>query len=262
MLTILFTLSLSVAEPEVNRLVMEALLREGFSRQEAAGILADSRLTPYPLPFEKPAGGISWRKYTSDLLQDESVQNGRRFMDDNLPLLLEIERVYGVPKEYLVTIARIETNLGKFLGEHSVLRVFWGMTKRRRTPAERKKAAGQFAAAAAYCRANGISDCFSLGSSYAGAIGLTQFLPLTLKEDGVDWDKDGSVNVFRPTDALASTANFLARKGWSSKNRAKCFAALARYYGLAEQHWNRPYSYPKAALLYAETLKREPADAK
>ncbi|MDO9263591.1 MAG: lytic murein transglycosylase, partial [Desulfosalsimonadaceae bacterium] len=171
-------------------------------------------------------------------LSNESINNAKAYMRKNQASLLKAETDYGVDKEVITAIMLVETRLGTYVGNRSVLNIlatmavledkatrdrFWGEipVKNRVSRAEYEKKALQksqwaykeLKAFIKYVEKEGMEPYDIIGS-YAGAMGIAQFMPsniLWLAEDG---DKDGSINLFHHEDAIASIANYLRHYGW------------------------------------------------
>ena len=230
------------ADPRVEYVVSQ-LVSQGFSRQEAETLFRDPRLKAYP-PREVAPRKIDWDQIIAGLLRPASVQQGHDFVAQHSALLAEAEQKFGVRKEVLTALLRMESNLGKNTGNYVALNVFY--TRLIQSDEERrwKWAGDNLVALAVFCRANR-TDCFEVRGSYGGALGPAQFLPRSLELYGYDGDGDQFINPFETRDAIFSAANFLVAHGW----REDQAVALGKYYGSAD-------GYPRAVLAYAEALKQ------
>lgn len=189
------------------------------------------------------------RKYTEadnpydKFLTDQSVRRGYRYLRENRKLLEAAEDSFGVPKEVLVSVLRTESNLGKFTATHQALGVYisilyYSSDKDRKAWARRQLSA-LFAIARMWNQ-----DVTTIRSSYAGAIGLPQFLPTSVRQYAVDGDGDGRVDLFTLPDAAYSIANYLTVHGWEESRRE---AVLA---------YNPSDLYADCVLDYAAKLRR------
>ena len=226
--------------PRVEYVVSE-LLRNGFSQQETEALFGDPRLQLYPPQTIRPRR-IDWDQFIARLTVPESVNQGTQFLLQHQEVLGQAEEKFGVEKEVLAAIFRVESNFGQNTGRYVTLNVFYTFLLRSTEERRWRWAAENLVALAAYCKATG-TDCFEIRGSYAGALGPAQFLPSSLLAYGKDGNGDTLVNPFDPADALFSTANFLVRSGW----REDKIAALGKFYGSAN-------GYPRAILAYAEAL--------
>lgn len=223
--------------------VLSELVGNGFSRQEAEAFFRDPRLKVYP-PIEVAPRKIDWDKLIAQLVAPESLERGAQFLRGNWDILSQVEQKFGVEKEVLVGLLRLESNFGANTGNYVVFNVFYtsllGSVQENRW----KWAGDNLVALARYCKTTN-NDCFQVRGSYGGAVGPAQFLPKSAELYGVDGDGDGVVDLANPRDAIFSAANFLIQHGW----REDKIQALGKYYGSAN-------GYPRAVLAYAEALKQ------
>lgn len=140
---------------------------------------------------------------------DTIVAQGRKRKARNPDYYAALERIYGVPAGVLIAIHGMETAFGGFMGDSSVVSAIVTLTYDcRRSDFFRPHAIGALK----------LVDQGSITGATKGAkhgeLGHTQFLPGNALTYGVDGDGDGRVDLYDQTDALASTANFLRKKGW------------------------------------------------
>ncbi len=239
---------LATANPQAGRIkyVKKNLTSRGFSQKEISGILSSPRLKLYP-PSPKPKksrnDSIDWNKLAKNIMSKKSVAQGKQFIGAHRKVLRQAEKKFGVSKEAITAVLRIETDFGKFLGSYAVANLFYNQLM---SAKDWQKPADNFVDLFVYCRglrATG-SYCLSLKGSYAGAFGICQFLPSSAVKYGTDGSGDKKVNLFDVNDAIMSAANFLKQNGWA-KNPAK---ALGVYYGNGS-------NYPQLVLAYAAALK-------
>ena len=242
------TLALFLAlSPSVGKrvaYVIDQLTQNGFTRREARALFHNRHLKAYP-PIEVAPHKIDWDAFIATLVAPESVERGVDFLAQNRTVLSDAEQRFGVEKDALTALLRVESNLGKNIGGYVTFNVFY--TSLIRSPEEFrwKRAAENLVSLAAYCK-RFHQSCFQIKGSYGGALGPAQFLPHTLEILGADGNGDGIVNAFQIEDAIFSAANFLSQNGW----REDKTEALGKYYGVTE-------GYPRAVLAYAETLQRQ-----
>lgn len=158
------------------------------------------------------------------------------FMRDNDQLFKDIKARFGVERDVLVALVLVETAFGQNLGQDRALRVLASMAAT--DSVEMLASRGNQGQAARIARQKLqdtlakrsrwafvellnlldfgalMGDAGSLPSSSMGAIGLCQFMPSNIPLFGVDGDQDGVINLFLPTDALYSAANYLEAHGW------------------------------------------------
>lgn len=216
----------------------------GFLMEEIEPLLRDSRLTFHPEILTQKTKGIDYLHPRFGLLSRTSIKRGQKVLKENRATLTNIEAAYGVPREVLVAIFRVETNLGSNLGQYRVFNSLLTLT----VMVNRRSvwAAQELFNLLALCNTNKINP-LSLKGSAAGAFGLCQFVPSSYLAYGTDGNGDGVVDLFDFSDAMASTANFLKANGWHRKNPEKQFRAILAY--------NHCENYAKAVLTYSKKVK-------
>lgn len=165
----------------------------------------------------KPAGKRNWRTFKAPFLQADRVQAGVKFWKANTHLLAQAEQVYGTEPEAIIGILGVETIYGSFTGNHRIVDAlstlafdFPEEAKRDRTDYFSKELA-QFLV---FCYKEQI-DPLSIKGSYAGAMGMPQFMPSSLLNYGVDFDGDGHIDLHNNNaDIIGSVAHYLAKHGW------------------------------------------------
>lgn len=161
----------------------------------------------YQAEFTKPI----W-EYLDSAVSETRIANGRQALRDNAAALAAIEARYGVEKEVVVAVWGMESNYGKNRGKTLILPALATLSYDGRRGAFFQT---QFLDALKIIQ-DGDTDPMHLTGSWAGAMGHTQFMPSSFLQYAVDFNGDGRRDIWSddPTDALASTAAYLARSGW------------------------------------------------
>ncbi len=161
----------------------------------------------YQAEFTKPI----W-EYLDSAVSETRIANGRQALRDNAAALAAIEAQYGVEKEVVVAVWGMESNYGKNRGKTLILPALATLSYDGRRGAFFQT---QFLDALRIIQ-DGDTDPMHLTGSWAGAMGHTQFMPSSFLQYAVDFNGDGRRDIWSddPTDALASTAAYLARSGW------------------------------------------------
>ncbi len=171
-------------------------------------------------------------------LSPESLQKARKYIQDHLSDLIAAEKTLGVDKEVVTAIMLVETRLGTYLGTSSILNtlsslaamkdpglreIVWNSIQEDRRPdrsvfeekASAKSAWGyqELKAYLKYTARENIDPATVFGS-YAGALGISQFMPSNILAYGLDGNHDGRIDLFDPSDAIMSIANYLKSFGW------------------------------------------------
>ena len=150
--------------------------------------------------------------YVSNIVNADRIAVGRARLEQQAPILDAIERKYGVDRHILLAIWGIESNFGLAKGDRSVIRSLATLasTDTRRSAFWRS----ELTAALTILEQDKIAPERLVGS-WAGAMGHTQFMPSTYVKHSVDFDGDGSRDLWASVpDALASAANYLKASGW------------------------------------------------
>ena len=149
--------------------------------------------------------------YRQKLLSETRIREGVLFWKQHAGILKQIEKKYKIPAEVVVAIIGIETQYGSRLGSFSTVDtlVTLGFDYPRRAQFFRSELAQLLLLA----RENNL-NLKQVKGSYAGALGIGQFIPSSYRQYAVDGDGDGVRNLWQINDALASVANYLSRHKW------------------------------------------------
>jgi len=185
-------------------------------------MLAQARYQPAVAKAVLPAASASaknWQVYRSRFVEPKRIQAGVVFWTQYRDTLLRAQQTSGVPAEVIVGILGVETIYGQQMGQYRVLDAL--ATLAFDFPAEHPRAAersayfkGELAQYLRLAQRNDIDPTVVRGS-YAGAMGLPQFMPTSWSRFAVDFDGDGKVDLFQsPADAIGSVAEYLRAHGW------------------------------------------------
>ncbi|WP_207884659.1 lytic murein transglycosylase [Pseudomonas sp. 30_B] len=150
-------------------------------------------------------------QYLESAVSPARVRNGQDQLLQNAEALQRIDNTYGVDREAVVAIWGMESNFGQQMGSKNVIRSLATLAYEGRRPDFGRD---QLIAALQIIQHGDVPASNMIGS-WAGAMGQTQFIPTTYNRYAVDFDGDGRRDIWgSPTDALASTANYLSTSGW------------------------------------------------
>lgn len=151
-------------------------------------------------------------QYLDSAVSDKRVRNGKAALRQNRRTLDAIEARYGVEKEIVVAVWGLESSYGDFRGDLDVIQSLATLAFDGRRG---KFFEGQLIAALKILQAGDVAPR-NMKGSWAGAMGHTQFIPTSYLAYAVDFTGDGRRDIWAndPSDALASTAAYLARFGW------------------------------------------------
>ena len=150
--------------------------------------------------------------YLDSAASDARVNNGKAALRKHGALLDRIEAQYGVDKNVIVAIWGLESAYGTFRGSNPVI----GSLATLAYDARRRDFFEEQLIEALKILQSGDVQLANFKGSWAGAMGHTQFIPTSYQSLAVDFDGDGKRDIWSddPADALASTANYLAKNGW------------------------------------------------
>jgi membrane-bound lytic murein transglycosylase B len=159
-----------------------------------------------------PASARAWAEYRANFVNDRQIGGGVEFWRQHQAALSRAAKEYGVPEEVIVAILGIETFYGRHTGRWRVIDAL--TTLAFDYPPRAAFFRGELEHYLLISRDRG-TDVFSVRGSWAGAIGIPQFMPGSYLKFAVDFDGDGHVDLSgNPADAIGSVANFLKQHGW------------------------------------------------
>jgi len=210
----------------VREFVEEMVAQHGFDRAALQELFGQVRYIDSAVQLVKPAPPgkpKNWQAYSARFIEPIRIRAGVKFWNENAEALARAEAAYGVPAEIIVGIIGIETIYGRDTGRFRVLDTLTTLAfAYPETPNQTARQAffrGELANTLVLARERGY-DPFSLLGSFAGAVGLPQFMPSNILKYGVDFDSDGRVDLRgSSTDAIGSVANFLVQHGWNAEHR-------------------------------------------
>ena len=174
---------------------------------------------PPPPGFQK-----NWRVYRSRFIEPRRLAAGQKFWATHRSFIEKTEKETGVPAEIIVSIIGVETIYGRHMGNFSVRDTLstlgFDYPKAPNKLARETLFKNQLEDLILLCwtensQAKPFKTCLNQTGSFAGAIGLPQFMPGSIRRFAVDGDKDGKIDLRNSSeDAIASVANFLVVHGW------------------------------------------------
>jgi membrane-bound lytic murein transglycosylase B len=199
----------------------EMVSRHGFERAELDALVAKTRFIDSAVQLVKPAPPgkpKNWKAYSERFIEPIRINAGVRFWNENAALLARAEAQYGVPAEIIVGIIGVETIYGRDTGRFRIVDVLATLAFAYPEAPNRNDRMQFFRSelekTLVLARKENI-DPFSLLGSFAGAVGMPQFMPSNILKYGVDFDGDGIVDLRNSAaDAIGSVANFLVAHGW------------------------------------------------
>jgi len=194
--------------------IREMAREEGFDAAELQKLFAqvekkDSIINAMNRPAEKV---LTWGEYRKIFLRQARIESGGDFWRRNQQVLNEAESEYGVPAHIIVAIIGVETLYGGNTGSYRVIDAL--STLAFDYPARAPFFRSELKEFLILSREQKQSPLILKGS-YAGAMGLGQFMPSSYRAYAADYDKDGFIDIWNnESDAIWSVANYLSRHGW------------------------------------------------
>jgi len=214
----------------VDAFVAEMVDRYDFDQQTLHRVLQQARRSDRILKaMSRPAEKAKpWYEYQKHFLTPARIKGGIEFWDLNADTLIEATKLYGVPAEIIVAIIGVETSYGRITGKDRVIDAL--ATLAFHYPGGSEKRMNYFREQLRQLflmsREQNL-DPLSLSGSYAGAMGIPQFMPESYRKFAVDFNHDGKRNIWKDqTDAIGSVANYLNSHGWD-RGRSIVIAASA-----------------------------------
>ena len=201
--------------PEVVDFIQQMSTKHGFDQSALSTSFAQQRPDNRIIRIMAPAPTQltpNWVAYRERFVNSRRINRGVQFWDAYSDTLERASREYGVPQEIIVAIIGVETEYGRNMGNFNILNAlatigFYGERRRDFFQSELE----QYLLLA---RDNGM-DLSTTRGSFAGALGIPQFMPSSQRRWGVDFDGNHKVDLIHsPVDAIGSVANFLKSHGW------------------------------------------------
>jgi membrane-bound lytic murein transglycosylase B len=191
----------------------ENYLNSLFSRAERLDYVIRLENPPPSLgPKSKPSPG-GWTRYRKQFLTEAHINNGVDFWNSNEDAIQKASVTYGVDPEYIVAIIGVETFFGRNVGK---TRTFDALTTLAFDTQRRAKFfTSELENFLLMTREEGYEPRKPVGS-WAGAMGLGQFMPSSFRSLAVDFNDDGHRNLWDQQDAIGSVAHYFSINGWQN----------------------------------------------
>lgn len=198
---------------EVRAFIAEMVGRHGFREAELRQVFSRAQRMPGVLEAMRPRDATrSWERYRANFLDPRRIDAGLEFWRVHRSSLERAREQYGVPEEVILAILGVETFYGRNMGRWRVIDAL--STLAFDYPQRAAYFRSELENYLLFARDNSL-DVFSLQGSYAGAIGMPQFMPGSYLKFAVDFDADGAIDLrTSAADSIGSIGNFLVRHGW------------------------------------------------
>ena len=205
----------NLKRPEIESFVNEVVARDGLTRKEVRALLKAAQPQPKIIDaMNRPLEKVSpWYEYRAHFLTPDRIDQGVQFWNEHKEALARISEQYQVPPEYLVAIVGVETRYGRNTGHYRVLDAL--ATLAFDYPPRQKYFRSELAQFLVLAKENKL-DPLTLTGSYAGAMGVPQFMPSVYRHYAVDASGDAHRDLWGNWDDIfASVANYLREYGWT-----------------------------------------------
>ena len=206
----------------VKNFIRHMVEKHGFSESYLEGLFAQARRLDSVVKLEGPSSSNSgparpgsWTRYRNKFLTDQHISNGAEFWRNNASAISKASTAYGVDPEYIVGIIGVETYFGKNIGKTCVFDAL--ATLSFHTYRRAKYFQSELENFLLMTREEGYNPRQPVGS-WAGAMGLGQFMPSSFRRLAVDFDRNGRRDLWHPNDAIGSVAHYFSKSGWNYKS--------------------------------------------
>ncbi len=221
--------------PGVDSFIDKLVTQYGFDKTKLTRLFAEVEVQPDILKaISRPAEKSKpWYEYRRIFLTPKRIQRGVVFWEGHQDSLAQAQATFGVTPEIIVAILGVETSYGRYTGQYRVMDSL--STLAFRYPPRSRFFRHQLLEFLLLTREER-QDPLRFKGSYAGAMGLAQFMPDSFRNYAVDFDQDGWPDIWgSPKDAIGSIANFLKEKGgWQA---GASIVRSAEVEGADYRHW-------------------------
>jgi len=219
---VIFLLALSVAVdsaraatlPGIPEFIDEMVVRHQFKRAELESVFERAQHLPMVIEtISRPFTSKPWLEYRAAFVNPERVRFGLKFWQKYRLTLQRAERKFGVPQEIIVALIGVETVYGQDPGTFRTLDVLTTLAfdYPRRVDFFRSELENFLLLAR-----DQDFDLLAIRGSYAGALGIPQFMPSSYRNYAVDFNGNHKIDLLRePGDAIGSVANYMKSYGWT-----------------------------------------------
>lgn len=223
LLVLFTTLALQASaetHPGEDAFVDKAVSEHGLDAETVRSLLAGAEFKKSIADaIARPAEGKPWYDYRPIFITDQRISEGLAFWRENEALIDQVAEQFGVDPQFIVAIIGVETFYGRITGNYRVLDSL--ATLSFHYPSDRTRDRSSFFSSELMnYLLLGPEEALPLDEvtgSYAGAMGMGQFMPSSYRAYAVDFDGDGRRDLWRSNaDAIASVANYLSEHGWET----------------------------------------------
>ncbi len=197
-------------------------------------VMKDVKFLPKVIGYDRyqPEFYEDTKTYISKRTSKKKVEKGIVFYKENFNLINKVEKEYKIEKDLLLSLMGIETNYGTYVGKMDILSSLSTLSYDKRRS---KFFTNELLILLKLIDSNQI-NYKTLFGSWAGAFGFFQFMPSTIDNHAIDYNKDNYIDLKDPYDAYASAGNYLNSMGW--KKDSHCFYKINLKEGIPKRYLN------------------------
>ena len=207
--------------PGTEDFVLRATTEYGLQETEVRELLAGAEYQQSIVDaISRPAEGKPWHEYRKIFLTNSRISQGIAFWTENRELIATAAEKFGVDEEVIVSIIGVETAYGRITGGYRTVDalVTLGFYYPQNLSSDRSDFFSNELLQYMQLAVEEGLPAAEVKGSYAGAMGMGQFMPSSYREYAVDLDADGKRDLWRSTpDVIGSVANYLHRHGWQAQ---------------------------------------------
>ncbi len=209
-------------------------INEGISKNTVNNLIDNSKFLPDVIKYDRyqPEFYEDTKTYISKRTSSKKVKLGKIILNKENNIINKVSSEYKVDKNLLLALMGIETNFGNYLGKMDIVSSLATLSyDQRRSEFFTKELITLLKLVDAK-----IIDPSTLFGSWAGAFGNFQFMPSTIKNHAIDYNKDGSIDLKNIEDSFASAANYLNNLGWN--DNTPCFYRINLNENIPDKYLN------------------------
>ncbi len=227
---------------------------QGVSQDTLSLIIKDLKFLPKVIEYDRyqPEFYEDTFTYISKRASNKKIKSGLQTFKNNSELINEVEKKFNVEKELLLSLMGIETNFGKYLGKMDILSSLATLSYDKR----RSEFFTKELIIALKLIDNKKIKADEMYGSWAGAFGNFQFMPSTILNNAIDFNRDNLIDLKSTEDSFASAANYLNKMGWEPQG--KCFKKIILDEKIPIKYLNysaRKIKYKKKLSFYKKYIK-------
>ncbi len=209
-------------------------IKEGISKSTVNNLIDNSKFLPDVIKYDRyqPEFYEDTKTYISKRTSSKKVKLGKIILNKENNIINKVSSEFKVDKNLLLALMGIETNFGNYLGKMDIVSSLATLSyDQRRSEFFTKELITLLKLVD-----EKIIDPSTLFGSWAGAFGNFQFMPSTIKNHAIDYNKDGSIDLKNIEDSFASAANYLSNLGWN--DNTPCFYRINLNENIPDKYLN------------------------